>query len=307
MRKRQLHFLTVSAVVLTVIFLGAVLTGCQQAAPTVTNGKKIHVATSLDFYGEAAKAVVGPYGDVTSIINSPSVDPDSYEPDTQSAKTVAKANVIVQNGLGYDSWMNRLVKANDKPEDDVITVGSLLGHHTGDNPHIWYAPEMMPKLVNQLVKQYSQLDPQHAAAFRRQGNAYLAKLTPVTTLQKSLRAKAANQRIATSEPVANYALTALGYQIVDPHYEKAIEEGADPTPADIKQVRGLISTHQIQFFVNNTQNTGASVTQLVQLANRSKTPVLRVTETLPKGKTYETWMLGMYRQIQKIQQQGGAH
>ena len=87
------------------------LTGCQPTS-TAKQSRQINVVATLGFYGEAAQAILGHSGHVTTVINSPSIDAESYEPDIKTAKQVARADVVVENGLGYDSWMDRVVAAN---------------------------------------------------------------------------------------------------------------------------------------------------------------------------------------------------
>ena len=128
--------------------------------------KPIQVVTSLNFYGEAAKQVAGKYGKVTSIIDNASVDPHDYQPGTAQAKQVGNANVVVENGLSYDEWLNKVVKSSShRHSQEVINVGQLMGKHSGQNEHLWYEPATMKKLAQQLAHQYSKLDPAHRAYY----------------------------------------------------------------------------------------------------------------------------------------------
>ena len=98
-----------------------------------------------------------------------------------------------------------------------------------------------------------------------------------------------------------YALQNLGYQVVDRHFEKAIEDGNDPSPSDIAQLRQAITNHQIAFFVNNSQASDSTVKILVKLAHQNKVPVLNVTVSKPDHLTYVEWMTREYQRLIKIQ------
>lgn len=89
--------------------------------------KPIRVVTGMNFYGEIAKAVAGSHGQVISFIDNASVDPHDYQPGTKQSQQLGEANVVIENGLGYDAWLNKLVKANGNQKLKVITVSNLVG------------------------------------------------------------------------------------------------------------------------------------------------------------------------------------
>jgi len=137
--------------------------------------------------------------------------------------------------------------------------------------------------------------------------AYQASLKPLTREVAKLKQRSDGQKVAVSEPVFDYSLAAMGYKVSNTHFAKSIEEGSDPSPKDIKQMQTAIKKHQIAFFVENTQSDSNIVDNMVKLAHQNNVPVLKVTETLPAGQTYESWMLGQYQQLAKIQDQTKSH
>ncbi|SPC40165.1 metal ABC transporter solute-binding protein, Zn/Mn family [Latilactobacillus fuchuensis] len=274
------------------------MVGC---AKPQTNSEQIQVVSSLDFYGEAAQAVLGQHGQVTSIINSPSLDPHSYEPTTKDAKAVAQADVVIENGLGYDQWLAKVVAGSNSKTQKVIQINQLMNRTDGANEHLWYDLKTMPKLTRQLIKQFSQIDPTHKKTYQKNGQAYLDKLTQLQTQLDGLKAQAKGQKVAVSEPVFNYALTAMGYQVANSHFAKAIEDGTDPSPKDIAQMRRLIKQHEIAFLVVNKQEESPVIQQMHELAKAEKVPVVQVTETLPAKETYLTWMQQQFKAVRKAQ------
>jgi len=281
--------------------LSGLLAGCQSTTTPATSNDKIQIITSLDFYGQAAKAVAGKYGDITSIIDRPSIDPHDYEPTVKTAKQASSAQLIIYNGLGYDDWMEKLT-VNKAKGARVITVGSnVAGKKDGANEHVWYDPTTMPQLATSIAKQLAKIQPQHKAYFMNQARQYQATLQPITKELNQLKKQAKGQRVAVSEPVFDYSLKALGYKISNNHFAHAIEEGSDPSPKDIQQMQQDIKHHRIAFFVENTQTDSNIITNMVKLANQYDVPVLKVTETLPADQTYVSWMLSQYQQLSKIQ------
>lgn len=286
--------------IVALIGVGAALTGCGKAS-TSSNGRKIDVVTSTDFYGGAAKAVLGNKGTVHSIINKPSVDPHDYEPTPAVAKQVHAADVTVANGIGYDSWMTKLT-ANSKATN--IKVGNnLMGKKDGDNPHIWYNPATMPKLANQLAATFAKSQPKNKAYFEKNAQTYIKSLkniqTEITTI-KQLAQKLPNKRVYVSEPVFDYALEATGFKVANKSFEEAIENESDPSPKSIAAMQAGIKHHKIAFFVNNSQVTSKTTQNIMDLAKANHVPVLQVTETLPADKNYDQWMMSQYQQLTKI-------
>ena len=287
---------------LVVIFI-LMVTGWS---PTSSKHQKpIRVVTSLNFYGEVAKAVAGDHGQVTSFINSSATDPHDYQATTKQAKQVANANVVIENGLDYDGWLNKLVGADDSKKTVVNVAKDVAGEKTGANEHVWYKPSTMEKLARYLAKKYAKLDPKHKADYEANAQKYIKKLKRLDkTIAKAKRNVKAGQEVAVSEPVFDYALENLGYKIQNKHFAKAIEDENDPSPADIKSLQSAIKNKQIAFFVNNPQESTKTVKNIVKLCKQYDVPVLNVTETEPAKKSYVEWMEDQYKQLIKIQNRG---
>lgn len=287
---------------LVVVLLGVFGLMVTNWMPNKTSQKPIRVVTSLNFYGEVAKAVAEDHGQVTSFIDNEAVDPHDFQPSTKEAQKVAKANVVIVNGLGYDSWLTKLTKAADSSQK-VINVGTQVADKkNGDNEHVWYQPATMNKLAIQLAKQFSKLDPEHKADYYKNAKAYQAKLTKLDAVIQTAKQNVGDQKLVdVSEPVFDYALNNLGYEVNNKHFEKAVEDDNDPSPQDIQQIRDDITQHKIAFFVNNSQESDKTVKNLVKLAQENNVPVLNVTETEPNGKSYVEWMTDQYKQLIKIQ------
>lgn len=270
-----------------------VLTGCAQNGNASSANSKITYVTSTDFYAEPAAAVLGSHGKAEPIIHSTSVDPHDFQPTTADGKTVAAANVVLVNGLGYDHWLNKLA-ANSKAK--LLTVSMIVGAKNGDNEHLWYRPETMGKVTDALVKEFSKLQPANKKDFEANGAKYkkeLAKLTPLIDAKKTSN----HGEVAVTEPVFGNMLDALGYKVMDEAFANATEDGNDPSTAVYAKVEKAIKDKSIKFFVVNTQTTSKVITQLTDLAKKNDVPIVRVTETKPKGVDYVQWMAKQLNEI----------
>ena len=280
-----------------VTLLSLITVGCSNKQNSTSQSDKISIVTTTNVYSDIAKNIVGKYGTATAIIDKSSVDPHDFDPTTADAKKVSQANIIVANGLGYDSWMNKLAKSVDKKP--VLVGEDLMGLKSGDNPHIWYNLAMPTKYVDYLVKRLSKLDKKHAAYFKENGEKYLAKIDKIKQLAKAN--KGDQKPVFVSEPVFDYALQEAGYKIGDKKFEEAIENGTDPSPKTINEMNNAIKQKKIAFFVNNTQASSSTVKSFVKLAKKNNIPVLNVRETIPNNTTYLAWMKENYQKLADIQ------
>ena len=292
-KSRITHYFFILSLIGAVILLASACSNKQKS--TSSNGK-VSIVASTNVYADIAKNVAGKYGDVQAVIKNSATDPHDFEPTTADAKNLTTANIIVANGLGYDNWMNKLASSvNKKP----VLVGEDLMHlKKGDNPHIWYNLNMPTKYVNYLVKRLSKLQPKHAAYFKANGKKYLDKIDQVKKLAKS--GSKDNKPVFVSEPVFDYALEEAGYKIGDKDFEKAVQNGTDPSPKTINKMTKEIEDKKIAFFVNNTQASSSTVKTFVKLAKKNNVPVLSVRETIPNNTTYLDWMKENYQNLANI-------
>lgn len=298
-KKSPWHLLAVGALAVTAAFTLAACSS-NKSATSDPNNHDIKVVATVDFYGEVAKAVLGNQGSVTSIINNSDVDPHDYEPTTKVAQQVAGANVLLSNGIGYDTWMDKLAQNNSKATN--IHVGEdIVGKKNGDNPHLWYRQQTMPALANYLAAKFAKMDPKKADYFKANAKKYIATLAPIDQLVSKLKAGSDGKGVDVSEPVFTYALDEMNYKVNNQSFSDSVENGTDPAPKDVAAMQQDIIHHKIDFFVQNTQASDKTVVQLVKLAREHNVPVVNVTETMPAGKDYVQWMTSQFKQVEKIQ------
>ncbi|MFL2070175.1 metal ABC transporter solute-binding protein [Leuconostoc mesenteroides] len=288
--------IALSAIV--VIFIGVALFRGNSSS---SSNQKITIVASTDFYAEIAKTVVGEHGTATAIIKDANVSPEDYEPTTTVAKKVSGADIVLANGLGYDAWLNKLAKTSKNTK--LIRVGEdVLNKKTGVNPHLWNDPETMSKTANYLATELGKKDPKNRDYYKKNAKKYVASLKPVNDLITKISKKADGQTVAQTEPVFEYMLDGLGYKIMDTDFSEAIEEGNDPSPATLAALKSAITNHKIAFFVNNTQTSSSTVSNLIDLAKKNDIPVVNVTETIPNGENYVSWKLKELKAIEKVTQ-----
>ena len=268
--------------------LGAPVASGAAAAPS-----RVAVVAAENFYGDLVGQIGGDHVAVTSIIVDPTVDPHEYEVSAKDGAAVANARLVIQNGLGYDGFMTRLLNASPRRDRKLIVVGSLVGRKDGDNPHVWYAPATMPKLAQVVAEALVGLDPANAASYRTRLGAFTASMKRLNDEVARLRARYAGTPVGATEPVFGYMSDALGLRVLTPRaFQKAVEEGEEPPAAAVAQMEDQLRTHRVRVLLYNLQTVTPITTKVRQRAKQLGIPVVGVTETEPPGKTYQQWMLG---------------
>jgi zinc/manganese transport system substrate-binding protein len=237
-----------------------------------------------------------------SILNSPNTDPHSFEASPQVAREVGAADLIVQNGVGYDSWISRIESAAPNAMRKVIVVQNLLGlPDSTPNPHLWYSPTTMPAVARAMAADLSALQPAHKAYFQANLKTFENSLTPWLSAIAQFKASHPGTQAATTEPVADYLLTAMGITNLTPFtFQADIMNGHEPAPQDIALENGFFSRHMVKVFAYNQQVVSTLTTSIRQNALAAGVPVVGVYETMPTpGYDYQSWMLAEVNALEK--------
>jgi zinc/manganese transport system substrate-binding protein len=281
--------LVLSAVVLVVLGSACSLGGADQSP-----SGPLTVVAAENFYGDIAKQIGGGRAEVASIISDPTADPHLFEPSVLDGARVAAARVVIENGAGYDQWMDRLTSAEPNPARQVVRVAQVLGEVGADvNPHFWYDVPQIPAIAGAIETAMATADPGNAAFYQQQETKFEASLAPLNDLVDQIRSGYAHTPVAYTEPVPGYLLQAAGLSIkTPPDFARAIEEGVDPTPQAAAEMNALISGKQVKVLLYNSQATSPIVDQLRALAQANSIPVIAVTETMPTdAASFQSWQL----------------
>ena len=249
-------------------------------------------------YGDIARQIGGGDVQVTSILNDPNADPHLYEPGTAAALAVARARLVVVNGVGYDAFMQRLLAAAPEPGRIVVTIASVLHAPAGANPHLWYDVPGLPAIAQAIAGGLIRAAPASAPTFRANLGTFLLSLRPLDRAVADLSRQFGGTGVAYTEPVPGYLLQAANLVNKAPEaFSKAIEDGIEPPPAAVAQMEALITTHSIRLLLYNSQATSPITQRVRQLALTNGVPVVGVTETLPPAQTFQQWQLEQVRSI----------
>jgi zinc/manganese transport system substrate-binding protein len=290
---------TVAALGAAVALLGS---ACSSAGPSGAPSGTIAAVGAENEYANVIGQIGGKYVHVTAIESNPNSDPHSFEASPSIAQIVSTAQLVVQNGLGYDTFMNKIEAAAPNSARKVIDVQSLLGlPDSTPNPHLWYDPDTMPAVAKDLAKDMSALQPAHAAYFQANLRTFDRSLQPWDQALAAFKAAYPGTPVAVTEPVGDYMLQAAGTKILTPfRFQADIMNGVDPAPQDVALESSLFAQHKVKVFLYNQQVTDSLTQDFLAQAHQHDIPVVGVYETMPTpGYTYQSWMLAEVRALQK--------
>jgi zinc/manganese transport system substrate-binding protein len=283
------------------------LAACSTSSPTTpgtagatAGGRPINVIATINAWGSIAAQLGGTRVRETSIITNPATDPHAYEPTPIDARAVAGAGVVIENGIGYDSWAAKMLAANPVPGRTVLDVGELVGIAHGGNPHRWYSPTDVRAVVDQITTDYAKTDPADKGYFQQRKSAFLTTgLATYNDLIAQIRAKYTGVKVGASESIFSPLAQALGLDLVTPaSFLTAISQGTDVSAADKATIDKQISSQQIKVYVFNSQNSTPDVAAQVTAAKSQAIPVAAVTETLsPANATFQQWQSAQLQQL----------
>ena len=259
----------------------------------------ITVTGAENFYADVLHQLGGSRLKIYSFLSDPNADPHEYEGNASSARAVADSRLVIENGLGYDAFMDKLLRASPRPDRVVINVQQLIGAKDGVNVHVWYDPTVMPRVARTAADALAQLDSSNAALYAANLATFDASLKPINDEIALLRQSYAGTPIAFTEPVYGYMASAIGLAVKSPpEFMQAIEEGNDPPSRAVAAEQDLITKHQVKALLYNSQTITKVTSSVKDLAVRNGVPVVGVSETEPPGKTFQDWQLSTLKDLE---------
>jgi zinc/manganese transport system substrate-binding protein len=249
----------------------------------------IQVVAAENFYGSVAQNIGAPYVQVTSVLNSPLIDPHRFEASASVAAAVDKANIVIENGVGYDSWMDHLYALSSK-KAVLINVGNILNVLPSQNPHLWYAPQTMPAFAQALTARLCALDPQHKSEYQKNLSYFLQRANLFNFRVNKVKRQVAGETITATEPIFNDLAMALGLKMLNEPIQWKIMNQVALTPADVEEFESSLTQEQVKLLIYNDQVIDTNVKQFKVVAQKEGLPVVGVSELMPADLTYYDWM-----------------
>jgi len=226
----------------------------------------IKVVASFSILGDMAARVGGEDARVVTLVGA-NGDTHAYQPTPADAKQIADAKLVVVNGLGFEGWIDRLVRASGY-KGPVVTASRGVtalglegeerhghGHGKGGkraaDPHAWQDLGNGQRYVRNIVDGFVRADPPRAERYKARGEAYLAELA---ALDAQVRAEIAaiperQRRVITSHDAFQYFARAYGVRFLA---ASGVSTESEPSAADVAAlIRQVRSTGVKALFVEN--------------------------------------------------------
>ena len=321
MRSSRLGIASGAAALTTIL----ALSGCGgDASGADSSNAELTVVASTNVYADIVSQVAGDFAKVSAVIDDPNQDPHSYEATTQDRLKLSKADLVVANGGGYDSFMTTMLKASGADVDtiDTVSISGLPGsegvgneshdheedsdeddheghdHHDHEghdhgefNEHLWYSVPTMAKLVDEVAAHLGEAEPEHKDDFAANAEEYTKTLDELQSQIDAAKQDHAGDEVAATEPVPLWLFEDMGLKnITSDEFLAAVEEGNDVPPLVLKKAEEQISSGDAVLLGYNTQAAGPQAEQLKSTAEDSDVPVVDLGETMPAGTHYAQWM-----------------
>jgi zinc/manganese transport system substrate-binding protein len=267
--------------------------GSDRDARSGGNGP-VRIVASTNVYGSIAASIGGSAVEVDSLIDSPAQDPHSFEANAHDELAVSKADILLQNGGGYDDFMTALRRSVGATSTELIDAVSLRRTPAVDgrlNEHVWYDLATVQHLAARLAAVLGREDPASHAVFARNAAAFIARLEHLRRIEAALAARYRGDGVAITEPVPLYLLADCGLVNRTPQrFSAAVEQDTGVPVSVLRSTEQLFGHHLVRLLVYNAQTAGPETTAVRAAANTAHVPVVPVTETLPQGEDFLAWM-----------------
>jgi zinc/manganese transport system substrate-binding protein len=259
----------------------------------------VSIVAAESTYGVIAQAIGGNKVAVDSIINNPNVDPHSFEATPAVARKVARAQIVVRNGIGYDDWMEKMLAASPSPQRQVIVAAQLDPALVlaDKNPHVFYDPQVALLVAEKLAHLLQKIAPADAAFFARNLQRFQADLTRVTEAETALRKAHPGLSVTATEPVVGYLLRQLRWTSLSEKFQFDVMNDTEPSPAEVARYEDNLRHRKVALLFYNRQVTDPLTDRLRAIARESGVPVVGVDEFVPPDTTYAQWQLQTLKAI----------
>ncbi len=202
---------------------------------------RVNVVASFSIIGDFVKNVGGDRVGVTTLVG-PDSDVHVYAPAPADAKKMADARLLVINGLGLEGWLPRLLQASGSKAPIITATSGIapLKSGSGADPHAWQSVANAKIYVANIRDALEAADPADAEIFRKQAQAYLAKLD---ALDREVREAIAQippdrRKVISTHDAFGYFAAAYGIQFIAPSgVSTESEASARDIAAIITQIR----------------------------------------------------------------------
>jgi zinc/manganese transport system substrate-binding protein len=232
-------------------------------------GGRLKVVATTSIIGDWVKIIGKDDVDLTTLVGADG-DPHEFEPVPADNISISRANIIFENGLGLENWLDKLYSSSDsKAKRIVVTAGVEVRHvapRDGDqaygreddrDPHAWQSVKNAIVMVGNIRDALAAADPVHAAEYQARAGAYIRELVALDkwTQEQINSIPPQRRKLVTSHDAFGYFGQRYGIDISGSALESVTTEASDPSAKQIAEVVDQIRATGVPvIFLENTQN-----------------------------------------------------
>jgi ABC-type Zn uptake system ZnuABC Zn-binding protein ZnuA len=255
-------------IVLTTVLVAVVAAGCSREQPAgsdgpLATGRVLHVVATTTQVADFARNIGGDQVQVTSLLK-PGVDAHDYEPSPADLEAIARADLVVENGVGLEAWLDDTIKSSGFTGPVVDTsqgVKLRAGGHAdegkeqagGDehDPHIWQNPRNAQLMAANIQRGLAAAEPANATAFQANLAAYTRQLRVLDAEVEHQIDSLANKKLVTNHDAFGYYIDRYGLEFVG-SVIPSFDSSAELSGRDIRDLVAKIKATGVKAIFSET-------------------------------------------------------
>jgi len=294
------YYWTLSLILFFTLGLSACSGTARSSSASVSSPGNITVVAAENFYGDIVRQLGAGHVTVVSILSDPNIDPHEYESSIQNGVSVSQAQLVIENGADYDTWMDKLLAASPNSRRAVLVASNLATDQLPDNPHFWYSLDNIQAIAKAITSSLESITPGDKADFETAQAAFQQSLVPLQQKLDALKSKYSGTPVGLTETIFLYQAGPIGLNVLTPFdFQKAVAEGNDPPADSVVSANDQIAQHAIKVLIYNVQTVTPLTTNMQAAAQKNNIPIVPVSETMPPGNSYQGWMLDQLNTLEQ--------
>ncbi|HEX3621996.1 MAG TPA: metal ABC transporter substrate-binding protein [Acidimicrobiales bacterium] len=196
---------------LSAMAVGMVACGGNTAAAGPVHGRALRVVTTTTQLSDFARVIGGADAAVYDVVRA-NVDPHDYEPTPADVEALRRADLIVENGVGLEAWLDRTIESSGS-KARVVDASTGVALRKGD-PHIWHDPTRAKVMVTNIAGAMGDVDPDHAGEYAAALTSYGAQLDALDVEIRGQIAPLTDKKLVTNHDAFGYYVERYGMQFV---------------------------------------------------------------------------------------------
>ena len=273
--------------------------GCAAPGPDLNDGH-LDIVTATNVWADIAEQVGGDLVVATPLITDPSQDPHSFEASARDQLAVAKADLVITNGGGYDDFLTQLASAQNRQNFDLTkALATAKATPANGAEHYWYSLSAVKALAATMAAEFARQDSANGDEYAKNLEAFNTRLAPLesqlaalhTSLTTGPFGDSRQFKAFSTEPLGDQLLVDSGFDLLtNQQFSQAIENETDIPVGVLNDVKNLFVNGEAHLLVVNEQTRSTQIDQLIAVARRSHESVVQLSEQIPAGVDWLTWM-----------------